>query len=378
MYRLLASFRSMLPALAVLMAITATAITPAHAQSRIKDIVDVEGVRDNMLVGYGLVVGLNGSGDSLNNAPFTRKSLAGMLERMGVNVSDDTLRTKNIAAVMITATLPPFATQGTRIDASVSTMGDAKSLLGGMLMVTPLMGADGEVYAVAQGPVASGGFSVQGNAATVTKGVPTSGRIPNGAIVEREIDFNINDLQMVRLALRNPDFTTAQRIADAVNGFLGIEAATARDPSTVTVRVPTFRRGNIVGLITDIEQLRVSPDQIARVVIDEQNGVIVIGENVRVSTVGIALGSLTISVTETPQVSQPDPFSEGGETVIVPRTQIDVNQGEDQRLTILNEGVTLRELVQGLNALGVGPRDMITILQAIKAAGALQAEIEII
>jgi flagellar P-ring protein FlgI len=378
MYRLLASLRSMLPALAVLMAITATAIAPAHAQSRIKDIVDVEGVRDNMLVGYGLVVGLNGSGDSLNNAPFTRKSLAGMLERMGVNVSDDTLRTKNIAAVMITATLPPFATQGTRIDASVSTMGDAKSLLGGMLMVTPLMGADGEVYAVAQGPVASGGFSVQGNAATVTKGVPTSGRIPNGAIVEREIDFNINDLQMVRLALRNPDFTTAQRIADAVNGFLGIEAATARDPSTVTVRVPTFRRGNIVGLITDIEQLRVSPDQIARVVIDEQNGVIVIGENVRVSTVGIALGSLTISVTETPQVSQPDPFSDGGETVIVPRTQIDVNQGEDQRLTILNEGVTLRELVQGLNALGVGPRDMITILQAIKAAGALQAEIEII
>ncbi len=370
--------RPTLRTIIVATALAGTAWQTAQAQSRIKDIIDVEGVRDNMLVGYGLVVGLNGTGDSLNNSPFTRKSLAGMLERMGVNVSDDTLRTKNIAAVMVTATLPPFATQGTRIDASISTMGDAKSLLGGTLLVTPLMGADGEVYAVTQGPIASGGFTVQGDAATVTKGVPTSGRIPNGAIVEREVDFDINDLQMVRLALRNPDFTTAQRISDAINGFLGIEAATARDPSTVTVRVPAFRRGNIVGLITDIEQLRVSPDQIARVVVDEQNGVIVMGENVRVSTVAIALGSLTISVTETPQVSQPDPFSEGGETVIVPRTQIDVNQGEDQRLTILNEGVTLRELVQGLNALGVGPRDMITILQTIKAAGALQAEIEII
>lgn len=352
-------------------------VTPADAQPRIKDIADVEGVRDNQLIGYGLVVGLNGTGDTLNNSPFTRQSLQAMIERFGVNIQGQNLTTANTAAVLVTAVLPPFARQGSRVDVQVSSIADAGSMQGGTLLVTPLMAADGEVYAVAQGNVAVGGFTAQGAGATVTRGVPTSGRIPSGAIIEREIAWDIADQRILRLALRNPDFTTAQRIADAINSFLGFESALAGDPGTVTLTVPPYRLGDVVGLMTDIEQLRVTPDQIARVVIDEQNGVIVMGENVRISTVAIAQGNLTIRVTETPQVSQPVPFTELAETVIVPRTTIDVDEA-DRQLVILNEGITLRELVEGLNALGVGPRDMITILQSIKAAGALQAEIEMI
>lgn len=351
---------------------------PAAASSaRLKDILDVEGVRDNMLVGYGLVVGLNGTGDSLNNSPFTEQSLIGMLERMGVNTRGKNLRTKNVAAVMVTATLPPYAAQGTRIDATVSAMGDAKNLLGGTLLVTPLMGADGEVYSVAQGPIAVSGFSAQGQGASVTRGVPTSGRIASGAIVEREIEFALAELPVLRLSLRNPDFTTAQRVASVINTQLRRNAARAADPASVLLTVPETRRGDIVGLVTEIEQLRIVPDQIARVVVDEKSGVIVMGENVRISTVAIAQGSLTIRVTETPQVSQPGPFSEG-ETVVVPRTDIQIDDSPDKRLTVMSGGVTLQELVQSLNALGVGPRDMISILQTIKAAGALQAEIEVI
>lgn len=365
-------------ALGALVASTLLLASPPAEAQRIKDIVDVEGVRENMLVGYGLVVGLNGTGDGLTNSPFTTRSLQGMFERLGINIRDDTLKTKNVAAVMVTATLPAFAQQGTRVDVTVSAMGDAKDLMGGTLLVTPLMGADGEVYAVAQGNVATGGFTASGAAATVTKGVPTSGRIASGAIVEREIAFDINDMNSLRLSLRNPDFTTAERIAQTINGFLGQPAATAKDPGTVVLNVPAYRRGNVVGLMTDVEQLHVTPDQIGRVVIDEKNGVIVMGENVRISTVAIAIGTLTITVTETPQVSQPSPFSQNGDTTIVPRTQIEVDDGKDKRMAILNEGITLRELVQGLNALGVGPRDMITILQSIKAAGALQAEIEVL
>ncbi len=353
-------------------------VSPADAQPRIKDIADVEGVRDNQLIGYGLVVGLNGTGDTLNNSPFTRQSLQAMIERFGVNIQGQNLTTANTAAVLVTAVLPPFARQGSRVDVQVSSIADSGSLQGGTLLVTPLMAADGEVYAVAQGNVAVGGFTAQGAGATVTRGVPTSGRIPSGAIIEREIAWDIADQRVLQLALRNPDFTTAQRMADAINSFLGLEAAFAGDPGTVTLTVPPYRLGDVVGLMTDIEQLRVTPDQIARVVIDEQNGVIVMGENVRISTVAIAQGNLTIRVTETPQVSQPSPFAEVGETVVVPRTTIDVDEDKDRQLVILNEGITLRELVEGLNALGVGPRDMITILQSIKAAGALQAEIEMI
>lgn len=347
----------------------------AAAASRIKDIADFEGVRNNLLVGYGLVVGLDGTGDDIKKMPFTRESLISMLERLGVNTRDAELEPKNVAAVMVTAELPPFSRQGSRIDVTVSALGDADSLLGGTLLVTPLLGADGEVYAVGQGQVQVGGFKAQGQAATVTKGVPTAARIPSGALVEREIPFDMRSLDQVKIALRNPDFTTARRVAQAINAFLGTPAAQPTDPATVQVVVPSGM--DVVNLLTDIEQLRVEPDQLARVVIDETTGTIVIGDNVRVSRVAIAQGNLTIRVTETPQVSQPAPFSEGGQTVVVPRTDIQVDEDSDAKLTVLDGGVSLQELVNGLNALGIGPRDMISILQAIKAAGALQAEIEV-
>lgn len=349
----------------------------AHAKTtRIKDIIDIEGVRDNMLVGYGLVVGLNGSGDSLNNSPFTEQSLIAMLERLGVNTRGQNLNTGNVAAVMVTATLPPFTNQGGRIDVNVSALGDAESLQGGTLLVTPLMGADGEVYAVAQGSVNISGFSVKGEAATFIRNIPTSGRIPEGAIVEREIPFQLNDFSQIRLALKNPDFTTARRIARAINGFLSANIAQAENSSSIKLSKPMGFKGSIVDLITDIEQLPIQPDQPAKVVIDERSGVIVMGADVKVSTVAIAQANLTIRITETPQVSQPNPFAEQGQTVVVPRTDIAVNAGEDTQLGILNSGVTLQDLVTGLNKLGVAPRDVITILQAIKAAGALQADIE--
>ena len=305
------SLRRLAAAALLALAASAASSAPALAASRIKDIVDFEGIRENMLVGYGLVVGLNGTGDSLNKSIFTRESLIGMLERLGVNARDAALRTNNVAAVMVTATLPAFARQGSKVDVSVSTLGDAKSLLGGILLVTPMMGADGEVYAVAQGSVQTG-FVAKGAAASVTKGVPTAGRVSNGAIVEREIAFEMASMQSVNLMLRNPDLTTARRIAQVINTFLHAPAARSIDPSTVLVAVPSNTPGGVVGLITDIEQLRVEPDQIARVVIDEQNGVIVMGENVRISTVAIAQGNLTVKVTETPQVSQPSPFSPAG------------------------------------------------------------------
>jgi len=349
----------------------------AHAASRIKDVAGFEGVRDNVLVGYGLVVGLNGTGDDLMRVGATRQSLLGMLERLGINTRDDRLETDNVAAVVITATLPAFARQGSRIDLTVSSLGNAESLQGGSLAVTPLMGADGEVYAVAQGPVQVGGFTAQGQGATVTRGVPTSGRIPNGAIVEREIDFNLSALRSVKVSLHNPDFTTARRISDAVNAYLGTLTSVPTDPGTVLVNLPEGYKGTVVNLMTDIEQLRVEPDQPARVVIDENTGVIVIGDDVRISTVAIAQGTLTIRVTETPQVSQPAPFSEGGTTEVVPRTEIEVDDQSDRKLAVVPNSVSLQELVNGLNALGIGPRDMISILQAIKSAGALQAEIQV-
>lgn len=354
-----------------------TAIGTANAASRIKDIANFEGVRDNLLIGYGLVVGLNNTGDTLANGHFTKQSLQAMLNRLGVKPTDDGLDSQNVAAVMVTASLPPFARQGSRIDVTVSALGDSSNLLGGTLLVTPLLGADGEVYAVSQGQVAVGGFQSQGDAETVTKGVPTSGRIANGGIVEREVDYDISGMTNVKLTLRNPDFTTARRVSQAINAFLGTSAAAASDPTTIQLSVPSSYRNNVVNLLTDIEQLRVEPDQLARVVIDEQTGTIVMGENVRISTVAIAQGSLTIRITETQQVSQPGPFAEVGTTTTVDRTNIEVEEGAERQLTVLQPGVSLQELVNGLNALGIGPRDMITILQAIKTAGALQAEIEV-
>jgi flagellar P-ring protein precursor FlgI len=371
--------RAFLTRFAALLACTLLAFSPEQAlsYSRVKDLVDVDGIRDNMLVGYGLVVGLNGSGDSLKNAPFTQQTLQTMLERMGVNTRGQTMQTKNTAAVMVTANLPAFAAQGTHIDVSVSALGDAKSLQGGTLLVTTLFGADGQIYALGQGPVAIGGFTASGEAASVTRGVPTAGRISNGAIVEREIPFALASETTLKLSLHNPDLTTATRIASAVNAYLGQNVADVSDPSTVHLAVPPTYPHGVIGLLTDVEQVKVNPDQPAKVVIDEQSGVIVMGSDVRISTIAIAQGNLTIKVTETPEISQPGPFSKGT-TATANRTNIQIDDSKGNRMAVLHEGVSLQSLVDGLNALGVGPRDIISILQAIKAAGALQADIQVI
>ncbi len=363
-------------ALAAAMLLLAGLPAPAFALSRVKDLASIEGVRQNQLVGYGIVVGLNGTGDTLNNIPFTKQSLQAMLERLGVNTRGATMRTQNLAAVMVTASLPPFAAQGTRIDVTVSSLGDAKSLQGGTLLVTPLLGADGEVYALAQGSVAIAGFSAEGDAAKITRGVPTNGRISNGANIEREVAFKLTDARALRLSLRNPDFTTSKRVAAAINDFMGTDTAEPTDPATVTIQIPPRYTGNMIRLITEVEQLKVEPDQTARVVVDERSGIIVMGRDVRVSTVAIAQGNLTVTITEQPQVSQPAPLS-NGRTTVVPRTGVKVDTGDGNKLALVKEGVSLRDLVDGLNALGVGPRDLISILQAIKTAGALQADIEL-
>jgi flagellar P-ring protein precursor FlgI len=356
--------------LALLMPLAAA--LPAAAQIRIKDIADIEGVRQNQLVGYGLVVGLNNTGDKLDNAIFTRESLIGMLERLGVNTRDQAskLQTKNVAAVMVTAELPAFARSGGRIDVAISALGDATNLTGGTLLVTPLLAADGEVYAVAQGALATGAIAAKGAASSVTRGVPTSGRIANGATVEREIAFRLDKNNVIRLGLRNPDLTTARRIETAINNVLG-PVAKAIDPHTVAL---ALGGRDPIEALAAVEDLRIQPDNAAIVVIEESSGTIVMGDNVRISTVAIAQGNLTIRVTETPQVSQPGPLS-NGTTVVVPRTEIQVDDQHDKKLGILKGSVTLRDLVASLNALGVGPRDLISILQSIKAAGALQADL---
>ena len=355
-----------------------TCLMPATASAqRLKDLVDVEGVRANQLVGYGLVVGLNGTGDRLRNTPFTQQSLQSMLERLGTSVRDLDLRTRNVAAVMVSGSLPAFARQGGTIDVNVSSLGDATSLSGGTLIVTPMLGADGQVYAVAQGPVVVGGFSASGQAASLTQGVPTAARIASGAIVEREVSFDFASMDTVKLALRTPDFTTARRIESAINRKIGGGAAKMIDPATVQVALPGNRRGDVAAMMADIELLPIQPDTPARVVVDERSGTVVIGENVRISRVAVSQGGLTIQVTEAPQVSQPAPFARQGQTVVVPRTDIQAQEG-DGGLAVIDGPVTLRELVAGLNALGVKPRDMISILQAIKAAGALHADLEVI
>jgi flagellar P-ring protein precursor FlgI len=358
-------------------ATTLLPVAPAlAATARIKDIVDIEGVRENQLVGYGLVVGLDGTGDSLNNSPFTRQSLQAMLERLGVNTRGENMRTANVAAVMVTANLPAFATQGSRLDVNVSALGDSDSLQGGTLLVTPLLGADGEVYAIAQGSVLINGFSAGGDAASVVSGVPTTGRISSGGLIEREIGFVLGAQRTLRLALRNPDLTTARRIALSINDFIGVPSATPEDPATVRINLPHHFNGNIVDLLTDIEQLVVETDQTAKIVIDENSGIIVMGKEVRVSTVAVAQSNLTVTIAESPQVVQPNPLS-FGTTEVEPRTDLTVST-VDSDLTVVPESVTLQQLVDGLNALGISPRDLIAILQAIKATGALQAEIEVL
>lgn len=349
----------------------------ADYRSRIKDLADFEGVRDNILVGYGLVVGLNQTGDTLSSSVFTKQSLIGMLERMGINANSTSLSTKNTAAVIVSATLPPFARPGSRIDIVVSALGDAKSLQGGTLLVTSLLGADGEVYAVAQGPLAVGGFKAEGNAQTVTRGVPTSARIPNGAIVERAVPFMLRDMKTLTLALRTQDLTTASRVAAIINTFIGRPVAEVLDAAAIQVAVPSAYPGGIVGLMTEIEQLAVVPDQNAKVIINEENGVVVINQEVKIAPVAIAQSNLTVRVTESKQVSQPSAFSQTGTTTTVDRTEIEVTESGTGKLALMARGANLTDLVNGLNSLGVSPRDLISILQSLKAAGALRADLEV-
>jgi flagellar P-ring protein precursor FlgI len=357
----------------ILLLSAAFAAPHAAAQTRIKDVVDVENVRENQLVGYGLVVGLAGTGDRIRNVPFTEESMQAMLERMGVNVRGTQMRTQNVAAVSITASMPPFARSGSKIDVQVSALGDATSLQGGTLIASSLRALDGEIYAVAQGPVAVSGFKGQGQAASVSRGVTTSARIAGGAIIEREVPYALRSASSLKLALKNPDFATADRIARAINGrFMG--SATVLDPATVEVS-PSSGAASLIDLVTQIGDLEIKVDQPARVVINEASGTVVMNADVRITPVAIAQGGLTITVSETPQVSQPAPFSQG-QTTVVPRTQVQVDDGSGASLALVN-GASLQSLVSGLNTLGVSPRDLITILQAVKSAGALQAEIEV-
>lgn len=347
----------------------------AQAQTavRIKDLVAFDGMRGNDLVGYGIVVGINGTGDSLRNAPFTEETLAGMLERLGANVTDDVMRPRNVAAVMVTAVLPPFARAGAQIDVTVSAIGDAQSLLGGTLIMTPLKGADGQVYAVAQGSVLAGGVSVAGDAAKVVQGVPTSGTIPSGARIEREVAFDFSALGVFRLALRNPDFTTAARIEAAINGELNARLARMVDGGTIEINPAVLNNFSPAHLVSRIENIAVTPETRARVLIDHRSGTIVMGEDVRISRVAVSQGGLTLRVREVPDVVQPNPFA-AGETVAVPRTSVDITQEAGVSLAELSGESSLSDVIAGLNALGVQPRDLIEILKSIHAAGALHAE----
>lgn len=350
---------------------------PATASPiRIKDLVEFDGVRGNDLVGYGLVVGLDGTGDGIRNAPFTEEIMSNLLERLGVNVTGEEFRPKNVAAVFVTAVLPPFARAGGRIDVSVSAIGDAKSLLGGTLIMTPLNGADGQIYAVAQGTIIAGGVSAEGNGARVVQGVPTSGTIPSGAHVEQEVAFDFAALQSVRLALRSPDFTTAGRIEQVINREFGRNIAAMTDAGTVALDLVAARMASPAHVLGRVENLTVEPETRARVVVDQRSGTIVMGEDVRISRVAVAQGNLTLRIEEAPLVVQPNPFSEG-ETIVVPRTTAEIQKSDGTGLAEITGGISLSEVVAGLNALGVAPYDMIDILKSINAAGALHAEFQV-
>ena len=347
---------------------------PASA-IRIKDIAAFEGVRDNQLIGYGLVVGLNGTGDS-DQTTFPVQSVVNLLERMGISINRSEITVKNVAAVMVTGTLPPFAKQGNRMDVLVSSMGDAKSIAGGTLLMTPLKGGDGQVYAVAQGPVLTNAFSYGGQASAAQKNHPTAGRVPEGALVERELPNMLTDRRQLTLNLRQPDFTTAARMAAVINERFNGGVATCNDPGSVQLSIPPAYQGRTVEFVADLERLEVQPDVVAKVVLNERTGTIVVGENVRLSAVAVSHGNLTLLIRETPQVSQPQPFSRG-ETKEVPRTDLKIKE-EAGGLALMRESANIGDVVRALNALGVTPRDLIGIMQAIKAAGALQAELTII
>lgn len=345
----------------------------ANADVKIKDLVDVEGVRGNDLVGYGLVIGLDGSGDTIRNSPYTEEALSNLLERLGVNIQGSDFRPNNVAAVLVTASLPPFSRSGSRIDVNVSSIGDAKSLSGGTLVMTPLNAADGQVYGVAQGSVLISGFKAEGDAASITEGVPTGGTIPNGARIEREVNFEFAKMKRIRLALRSPDFTTAERIEAVINTKMGHSIAQLLDSGTVELDLNSISISP-ARLISQIENYDLKPAQKARVVIDQRSGTIVLGQNVKVSSVAIAQGNLSIKIAERPAVSQPNPFGGGG-SIVVPRTSVEVQDGAPGNIAVVDSNVTLPDLVAGLNALGVSPREMIDILKTMKTAGALHAEL---
>lgn len=362
---------------ALLLMIAVLLLLPYPASAiRIKDIAAFDGVRDNQLIGYGLVVGLNGTGDS-DQTTFPVQSVVNLLERMGISIDRSQVTVKNVAAVMVTGTLPPFAKQGNRMDVLVSSMGDSKSIAGGTLLMTPLKGGDGQVYAVAQGAVLTNAFSYGGQASSAQKNHPTAGRVPEGALVERELPNMLADRAQLTLNLRQPDFTTAARMASVINERFNGGVATCSDAGSVQLAIPAAYQGRTVEFIADLERLEVQPDVAAKVVLNERTGTIVVGENVRISPVAVSHGNLTLFIREAPQVSQPQPFSRTGETREVPRTDLKVKE-EAGGLAILREGANIGEVVRGLNALGVTPRDLIGIMQAIKAAGALQAELTII
>ena len=356
--------------------LVALALLPIAAQStpiRIKDLVEFDGVRSNDLVGYGLVVGLNGTGDGLRNSPFTEEMLSNILERLGVNVTGEQFRPKNVAAVLVTASLPPFARAGSPIDVTVSAIGDANSLLGGTLIMTPLNAADGDIYAVAQGTIIAGGASAAGDGATVVQGVPTAGVVPSGATVEREVAFDFGGMTSLRLALRTPDFTTAGRIEQAINQDFERVVAVMLDAGTVELNITATQMASPAHALGRIENILVEPERRARVVVDQRSGTIVMGDDVRISRVAVSQGNLTLRIQEAPLVSQPNPFAPG-ETVVVPRTNAAIIDEPGIGLAEVREGTSLSEVVAGLNALGVAPRDMIDILKSIKASGALHAE----
>lgn len=363
--------------LAAVFAVMTLVAGPAQAQTRIKDIASVQGVRENQLIGYGLVTGLQGTGDTMRNSQFTEQSLQAMLDRMGVNVREVNLRTRNVAAVMVTADLPANASIGARIDVSVMSMGDATSLRGGTLMLTPLRGGDGQVYAVGQGGLAVSGFNVQGQAESLSSGVATAGRIPNGALIEREVAGSRDNSTLMAFELRNPDYKTATEVADVINAYAlrryGARVASPRDFRSVVLRRPA--KVGATRFIAELGELKIRPDNPARVVVDQRTGTVVISNEVKISTVAVTHGNFTIRVTEMPEVSQPTPFSYMGDTVVVPRT--DINVTEQQVPLAIIRGTDLQTLVKGLNQMGLKPTDVISILQAIKTSGSLQADLVI-
>jgi flagellar P-ring protein FlgI len=348
-------------------------ISSANA-ARLKDMADLKGIRDNQLVGYGLVVGLDGTGDG-DKSIFTIQSMVSMLEKMGISIKEKDIEVKNVAAVMVTASLPPFAKMGNKIDVMVSSVGDAINLQGGTLLFTPLRAADGNIYVIAQGPVSTGGFSAEGNSGSVTKNFPTVGRVVDGGSIENELTIDFNNKEELSLLLHHPDFTTATRITEAINWVVKEPVAHSSDAGTVGIKIPDQFKGKVVDFLTLIEGIEIAPDNTSKVVINERTGTVVMGENVRIATVAIAHGNLSIEIKENTEVSQPLPFSRG-KTVESPDTNISVNE-ENVPIHIMNEGASLSDVINALNALGVSPRDLIAIMQALKTSGALQAKLEI-